>query len=153
MISTPQYSDMITEKLRQLHHNHRRYSRTEFEELCIYRGQPPLLLLLANSVEMTQKEIAEKLELTPPTINKMIRRLELNELIVKKKDLRDHRITRINLSKKGLSLINKVKEIVDREEDLLSSVFNQQEKATLLEMLSRMEGAYKLEDEHGRKRL
>ena len=68
----PERKEGISETIRILHHRHRKYTRPFFKEMGLFRGQPPLLLLLAKNDGMTQKEIASALNLTPPTVNKMV---------------------------------------------------------------------------------
>ena len=111
-----------------LHHRHRKYTRPFFEKMGLFRGQPPLLLLLAKKDGMTQKEIASALNLTPPTVNKMVRRMEQGGFIHKRSDPEDLRITRILLSSKGLALIGRIREVIDEEEKAISALYTTEEK-------------------------
>ena len=69
---------------------------------------------------ITQKEIADKLELEAPSLIPMIDKLQSLELVERRSDPKDRRINRIYLTKKaeslyesmhecGLSIINKIK--------------------------------------------
>ena len=48
----------------------------QMQELGIYPGQIPVLGLLAHKDGLSQREIAEKLHIKPPTVNVTVQRLE-----------------------------------------------------------------------------
>ena len=48
----------------------------QMQELGIYPGQIPVLGLLAYKDGLSQREIAEKLRIKPPTVNVTVQRLE-----------------------------------------------------------------------------
>lgn len=114
----------------------RQKPRAELEKIGLYQGQPPVLHILHHYNGLTQKEIAEHLKVTPPTLNKSLKRLAANGFVCKKQDEKDKRNTRVYLSDKGNEIINRIliihnevnKQMLegfsDEEVDLLRSFLN-----------------------------
>lgn len=120
------------------------------EKINIYPGQPPLLLVLHHSSGVTQKELAKKLNVTPPTIAVMLRRLEKYDLIEKKLDEKDRRVYRVYLSKKGKMMIGKLHEIMEELEKIVFNGFDEKEKETLKKFLDKMANNIKMSLERGK---
>ena len=70
-------------------------------EFGINPRQIPILRLIADKEGLSQREIAEMLEITPPTVNVTIQRLEKSGFLYRKADEADQRISRIYLTEKG----------------------------------------------------
>lgn len=109
-----------------------------FEKVNLHPGQPPLLFILHNHEGITQKELAEKLNVTPPTVAVMIRRMEKYELIEKKHDKNDRRIYRVHLSKKGREMIKELHKIFKELEIVVFENFDNEEKETLRNFLNKV---------------
>ena len=73
----------------------------QMQELGIYPGQIPVLGLLAYKDGLSQREIAEKLRIKPPTVNVTVQRLEKAGFLYREADEKDQRISRIYLTEKG----------------------------------------------------
>lgn len=56
----------------------------QMQELGIYPGQIPVLGLLAHKDGLSQREIAEKLHIKPPTVNVTVQRLEKRDSFTEK---------------------------------------------------------------------
>ena len=56
----------------------------QMRELGIYPGQIPVLGLLAHKDGLSQREIAEKLHIKPPTVNVTVQRLEKRDSFTEK---------------------------------------------------------------------
>ena len=69
----------------------------QMQELGIYPGQIPVLGLLAHKDGLSQREIAEKLHIKPPTVNVTVQRLEKAGFLYREADEKDQRISRILL--------------------------------------------------------
>lgn len=69
----------------------------------------PSMLSALSSVErlgpLTLGELAEAERVKPPTITKVVGRLEDEGLVLRETDAADHRVARVRLSRKGASLI------------------------------------------------
>ena len=68
------------------------YSRiqSQLAEVGLYRGQPPILMLLYKNDGMSQKEMARALNLSPATMTVTLKRMEKAGLVL-----------RVHLSEKG----------------------------------------------------
>lgn len=79
------------------------YSRiqSQLAEVGLYRGQPPILMLLYKNDGMSQKEMARALNLSPATMTVILKRMEKAGLVLREMDEHDQRILRVHLSEKG----------------------------------------------------
>lgn len=79
------------------------YSRiqSQLAEVGLYRGQPPILMLLYKNDGMSQKEMARALNLSPATMTVTLKRMEKGGLVLREMDEHDQRILRVHLSEKG----------------------------------------------------
>ena len=79
------------------------YSRiqSQLAEVGLYRGQPPILMLLYKNDGMSQKEMARALNLSPATMTVTLKRREKAGLVLREMDEHDQRILRVHLSEKG----------------------------------------------------
>lgn len=91
----------------------------QMQEFGIYPGQIPVLGLLSHKDGLSQKEIAEKLRIKPPTVNVTVQRLEKAGFLYRKADEKDQRISRIYLTEKGHRAKEKGMEQVKENEKIL----------------------------------
>ena len=79
------------------------YSRiqSQLAEVGLYRGQPPILMLLYKNDGMSQKEMARALNLSPATMTVTLKRMKKAGLVLREMDEHDQRILRVHLSEKG----------------------------------------------------
>ena len=79
------------------------YSRiqSQLAEVGLYRGQPPILMLLYKNDGMSQKEMARALNLSPATMTVTLKRMVKAGLVLREMDEHDQRILRVHLSEKG----------------------------------------------------
>lgn len=95
----------------------------QMQELGIYPGQIPVLGLLAYKDGLSQREIAEKLRIKPPTVNVTVQRLEKAGFLYREADEKDQRISRIYLTEKGKQAKeNGMKKVKENEKILLSGL-------------------------------
>lgn len=77
-------------------------------EKGIHPGQEALLRLISAKPGLSQKEIAKKLNIQPPTVAVSIRRLEKAGWLKRDADDDDKRISRIYISEAGSQLVNEM---------------------------------------------
>lgn len=114
-------------------HYHR--THTLLDKIGIYPGQPPLLFILNKNDGLSQKEIADKLRIKPSTITVMLKRMENGNLVYRKQDSEDQRISRVYLTEQGKSLCEKSKEITNSLQDECFGNFTAEEKVILRRLL------------------
>lgn len=112
--------------------------RKILEKFGLFRGQPPILFILGKEDGQTQKELADKMEVNPATICKMVNRMEKNGFITKKKDKVDKRITRVYLTPYAIGVKSEVEETVDELEKKVFKGFDKKEIDQLNTYFERM---------------
>jgi DNA-binding MarR family transcriptional regulator len=90
--------DYVLAGVCKLHHDR---IRSVFEAVGLYRGQPPMLRVLAGEEGLSHSELAARLRVTPATISKMIDRMERSGFVRRQGDPEDQRISRVYLTEQG----------------------------------------------------
>lgn len=101
----------------------------------LHRGQAPILVLLWKKEGRTQNEISDLLHLKPATVSDCLTRLEKTELLVRKPDPKDLRISRIFLTDKGKKIQVEVETILKELEEKCFHNFTIDEKILLRRFL------------------
>lgn len=96
-------------------------------EMGLYPGQVGLIRHLTEQDGLSQRELASKLHIKPPTAAVSIKRLEKNGILIRKSDEKDQRISRIYLTPKGKNLGQKLSQMVLKNEQELFAGFSETE--------------------------
>ncbi len=112
------------------------------EEINIYPGQPPLLFILDKEKGLSQKELAERINVKASTMTTMIRCMENNDMVTKVQDENDKRVTRVSLTENGRKTVEEAKKIMRRMGREAFKGFEDEEKEVLKGLLSRMKANY-----------
>jgi len=127
-----QLLDRISSQMR------RNYSES-LRELHLYVGQDNLLYRLWLGDGVTQMQLCEHLKCEPPTVTNMVKSLEQNGFIYRKRDLKDARIMRIFLTEKGRALEKPVEmKWREQQEKLLQSI-SEEDRLILRQLMQQME--------------
>ena len=94
----------------------------------IHPGQIPIIMLLAEHEDMSQKEIAEELHVKPPTVNVMVQRMEKSGMVGRKHDPDDQRVIRVFLTEKGREMKRCAARQVEKNEAYVLKGFTEAEK-------------------------
>ena len=93
------------------------------KDMGLHIGQERLLMELWRQDGLTQTELSERLCIEPPTLTKMLSRLEKTQLLEKRKDLEDARISRVYLTEKGSSFQEPITNLwLELEEQILANL-------------------------------
>lgn len=119
--------------------------------LGLHPGQIPFIMLLSQHEDMSQKEIAEELQVKPPTVNVMVQRMEKAGIIGRKHDPDDQRVTRVFLTEKGQEMKTLVARQVEKNESYVQKGFTDTEKCLFCRFLEQIiENIYNIpEDAEG----
>ena len=79
-----------------------------YAEYDLNRAQSGILFALHQEDSMSQKELAKRLNVTPPSITSMIKKMEQEGYITRKADEQDQRVMRLTLAQKGKDCIDYV---------------------------------------------
>lgn len=98
-----------------------------YQEFDLNASQAGILFMLHQGRVLSQKELAKRLNMTPPSITSMIRKMEKDGYIQRRTDEKDQRIQRLSLTEKGESCIHAVKQVAKQMRDLIFSGMDEEE--------------------------
>lgn len=101
-------------------------------------GQPPVLEFIQDHPGCTQREIADHLRVSPPSIATSVKRMQRAGLLKKQADEEDMRRTRLFLTPKGEGAVGECRAAFDQVDQRMLAGFSEEEQQTLLDYLERM---------------
>lgn len=116
----------------------RNYSES-LRELNLYVGQDNLLYRLWLGDGVTQMQLCEHLKCEPPTVTNMVKSLEQNGFIYRKRDEQDARIMRIYLTDKGKELEKPVDIKWRQQQEKLLQSISAEDRLVLRKLIQQME--------------
>jgi DNA-binding MarR family transcriptional regulator len=114
---------------------HRNVVSAALADLGLYLGQEILLMYLWKEDGLTQSELVERMEVEPPTVTKMLNRMEKCGLLHRCRDAKDARIYRVYLTDAGRALQEPVTDIWNVIEHRILADFTLEEKLLLRRFL------------------
>lgn len=117
---------------------HRANAGAVLAELGLHVGQEMVLFELWKEDGLKGGELAERLGVEPPTVSRMLGRLEGCGLLERRRDPEDARSFRVCLTEKGRSLERSVAGSWERIEEKAFRGMSEEEKALLKALLSRV---------------
>lgn len=130
--------NMITHWMRLIYRNTNNIHNSKLNEFALTTSQVCVLSRLWIQNGITQKEIAQNIEIRPASLTALINTLVAKGWAERREDSRDARINRIYLTDKGDSLKFKCININDEMENLLTKGFSKEEKQLMLCWLKKM---------------
>lgn len=109
MTCTPP-QDSISFLLAQICKAHRGCAEENLNHIGLHAGQEMFLMHLWEADGLTQSQLAERMGVQPPTVNKMLARLEASGLVTRREDAEDRRVSRVYLTEHACSLRQRVDE-------------------------------------------
>ena len=100
-------------------------------DMGIQAGQMPIIMIVYGNNGCSQKEIAEKMGVKPPTVNVSIQRLEKADIVCRKRDEKDQRIMRVYLTENGRRIVEEIKQESRSMEKVMFSNFSEAELCLL----------------------
>ena len=128
----------INDAFHSYRYHHRNIIDARFREKGLYFGQPPILKYLSEHKNATQKDIADFLHVSTPSVAKSLKRMEESGLLVRIENKKDARRNSIKLTKKGKELVEYADNLFLRIDDVAYRGFTQEEMDTLVQFLERM---------------
>lgn len=90
-----------------------------YHEFDLNKSQAGILFALHRSDSMSQKELAARLNVTPPSITSSIQKMEREGFLTRHPDPEDQRVMRLMLTEKGQSCIKGVYAVAEQMEKLM----------------------------------
>lgn len=131
----PCSSDSINYLFVQVAKAHRARTHELLSELGLHVGQEMILVALTHHGDLTLTELADHLEVQPPTITKMVQRLESSEIVKREASKHDSRSSSICLTSKGKNLQAKIEKVWQQVEKEFFGNMTASEKATFQALL------------------
>ncbi len=149
MEKTPeaQREDSIQALLLGLLHQYMVSGFWKFKDLGIHPGQLPILKMLEEKEGVSQRELADLLQIKPPTVTVAVRRLEKADLVWRKSDQRDQRVSRIYLTDKGKHAAGRLHTLAEEMEQVFQRGFTESELCLMKRFLKQMKENLKQEKE------
>lgn len=107
-------------------------------EIGLYSGQVFVLIFLWESDNQTQTALAEKLNLSAPTIHKMVKSLAENKFVVSAKCAYDARQMRVSLTEKGVEIRPLVERQWIKVEEAVFSSLTETEKLIFRQLVNKI---------------
>jgi len=130
--------DSIGFLLGRLGRAHRNLIRSEMQGLGLCRGQPPVLFALNERDGTSNSEMAEFLEITPATLTNKVKRMEKAQLVIRRRDPQDERVSRIYLTEKGRGLLDDLHVAMKDIENVLLEGFSESQAQVFNESLQKV---------------
>lgn len=111
----------------RLMHAHRSMIRAQIQDLGLHRGQPSVLFALDRNDGLSNSELSDFLEITPATLTNKVKRMEKANLVIRKRDANDERVSRIYLTDEGRSLMDELRSLMFEMETAMLESFNDSE--------------------------
>ena len=128
-------NETLDHLLAQVSRLHFLRARTLFETVGLYRGQPPVLGVLAEGEGVSHSELAARLDVRPATISKMLDRMERAGFLTRRPDAEDQRVSRVYLTERGRAVQCEVRRLIRTMAQETFAGFSLEEQALLSRFL------------------
>jgi DNA-binding MarR family transcriptional regulator len=137
--SAPAQPGDLNVKLMRVARAHRTYAASLLSQVGLHPGQEALLMELWKEDRRTQANLAEALGVEPPTVTKMLQRMEAADLVSRRPDATDRRAIRVSLTPKGRRLRGRVEKLWAELEAQTVAGLSDRQLATLRSLLNSLE--------------
>jgi MarR family transcriptional regulator, organic hydroperoxide resistance regulator len=127
-------------KLMRVARAHRTMAASLLSQVGLHPGQEALLMELWDHDGRTQADLAESLGVEPPTVTKMLQRMEHADLVDRRPDATDRRAIRVHLTPKGRRLKGKVEKLWAELEHRTLDGLSDRQQSSLRSLLNTLEG-------------
>ena len=122
----------------RLMHRYTSVNYKRFPEIGIHPGQLAFVKAISEHEGISQRELAEGLHVKAPTVAVAVKRLEKADVICRRPDPKDQRISRLYLNKKGKEIAEEVILAIEENEAVLTDGFSEEELEQLRDFFRRM---------------
>ena len=129
---------VLDELFMQVNHLHHLRAHMLLNGIGLYRGRPPILFFLRENGPCSQKQIADYLRINPATMTVMLGRMEKDGLIERRQDTVDARVTKVNVTEKGLESCKAAEKCMDKLRSELYKDFSDEEREALERTFAKM---------------
>lgn len=131
------------------------YMKCAAKEMLKYDLKPPvgrLLMLIHTMDHPSQRELADYMHFTPPTVTVMLTKLEQKGLVIRTQDDQDQRVTHISLTDEGEACLNRTDKSWKALDEALFEGISQDEcdsmRSLLIKMIRNLQNSCHRKDEN-----
>lgn len=122
----------------RLMHRYTSVNYKRFLGIGIHPGQLAFVKAIKEHEGISQRELAEGLHVKAPTVAVAVKRLEKANVVCRRPDPKDQRISRLYLNQKGKEIAEEVIHMLEENEAVLTEGFSEEELKKLREFFQRM---------------
>ncbi len=130
---------IVKHKIRKFNHCFDRVLQEKLRNTEIYGGEARLLMLLSEESNISQKELAQKMETSPACVGVTLKKIEEKGYIVRESDEKDSRANKINFTEKGHDGVENLHEIFQGLDKKTFENFSKQEIDTLEKLIDKLQ--------------
>lgn len=134
----PEGEDTVLGLFMRASHAYFQKSFQQLDSIGLRPGQPPMLWHIFKEEGLSQRELAKRLQVKPPTVNVSLQRMERADYICRRQDEKDQRVSRIYLTEKGRRLAGQIGEIMKADEARITRDLTEAEVCLLSRFLKQM---------------
>ena len=108
------------------------------EEMDIKPSQAGVLFSLKCFGEQSQKQLAERVGITPPSMTVALRKMEEKGYIIRKQDEKDQRVIKIQIAPDGEQCIEGIQRIIKEMEEIVYQGISREEILLMKHLLTQM---------------
>lgn len=117
---------------------HKRHADVALRRLGLHTGQELVLAELWERESMSQVELADRLCIEPPTVTKMLQRMEAAGLVVRRSDPEDARRSLVSATRRGRELRDAVETAWRGLDEAMTAGLRPEERMLLRRLLRQM---------------
>jgi MarR family transcriptional regulator, organic hydroperoxide resistance regulator len=114
---------------------HRARTHELLSTLGLHVGQEMILVALWMQDGQTLSQLAERLEVQPPTVTKMVQRMEISGIVKREASQEDNRVLHVFITSKGKNLQAKIEKVWEQVEREFVSELSKEEKLVFQKVL------------------
>ncbi len=122
--------------------------RIHMEKIGLHKGQAFALIHLWHHDGIPQRELSRAMHISPASVTNMLQRMERDGLIARERDREDQRVVRVYLTDRAKELRAEARTVFRQMEEELSSIYSDDEKATLHRLLMKLHDRFAPDDPH-----
>lgn len=108
------------------------------EEMDIKPSQAGVLFSLKHRGEQSQKQLAERVGITPPSMTVALRKMEEKGYIIRKQDEKDQRVIKIQISPEGEKCVEGIQRVIKEMEGIVYQGISREEVLLMKHLLTEM---------------
>lgn len=133
-----EWEDTVLGLFMRASHAYFQKSFQQLNNIGLHPGQPPMLWHIFEEEGLSQKELARRLQVKPPTVNVSLQRMERADYICRRQDEKDQRVSRIYLTEKGRQLASRIGVIMKANEEQITRGLTEAEVCLLSRFLKQL---------------